>query len=291
MVDIKQDIAKIVYNEVFSKLNNEKISVCLLGANAKDAYNLRNRLRNKLIQNKYYTNKIDVYYPEEIFSDLLYNKKIDLLSLENLLAKSIDVFIICLEGDGAIAELGAFTNHDVLSKKLIVVIDEKYKKQRSFIRNGPIRYLELKRKPNPILWFNYQERDIDRLTISVRNLVSKISLNSEVERNLHNPIAAEEFLLLVIYILDSVSSSELINYINEIGNPETKEIASIVCTGAISSLFRQREVLRKNNEYKLTKIGYDRIIKLLQSSKRKQLIGLVDNLRIDYMNKILRMCK
>ena len=291
MIDVKRNIAKILYDDVFSQLNSEKISVCLLGANARNADNLRNRLRNQLIQNKYYTKKLDVYYPEEIFSDLLYNKKIDLLSLENLLAKSIHVFIICLESDGAIAELGAFTNHDVLSKKLIVVIDEKYRKQRSFIRNGPIRYLELKRKPNPVLWFNYQNKDIDKLTANVRNLVNKISLNSEVERNLHNPIVVEEFLLLIIYILDSANSNELISYIEEIDNTGTKDLVSIVCAGSISSLFKQRAVLRKNNEYILTKLGYDRIMRLLPSGKRKQLLGLIDNLRIDYMNKILRMRK
>lgn len=290
-INIRKNVAKTLYNNVFPELKNDRITVCLLGANAKDNSNLRNRLREQLNQNRYYSRKLDIYYPEEIFSDLLYNRKIDLLSLENLLAKSIHVFIICLESNGAIAELGAFTNHEVLSKKLIVILDERYKKEKSFIRNGPIRYLELKRKPSPVMWFDYQLKDITKLTVSVRNLISRMASDSEIDINLHNPIIVEEFLLLLIYIIEAISQQELINYIKDLDKTSEHELVTIVCSGALSSLFKQRAVRRRNNEYTLTKLGYDRIMKQLPEGKRRSLLESIDNLRVDYINETLRKCK
>jgi len=56
---------------------------------------------------------IDVYYPEEIFTELLYRSRYrDLLQLEHLLAGWVHAIVVVAESPGALSELGAFASND-----------------------------------------------------------------------------------------------------------------------------------------------------------------------------------
>lgn len=63
----------------------------------------------------------------------------DLLHFESDAGCLSQLIVIFLESPGAWVELGAFANDPVLSKKLLIVVPEKYRTGQSFIELGPLR--------------------------------------------------------------------------------------------------------------------------------------------------------
>jgi hypothetical protein len=68
----------------------------------------------------------------------------DLILFERHIAQLSTVVILFLEGPGAIAELGVFSQIDEIAEKLLVFVRELHYENTSFIRLGPIKYLESK---------------------------------------------------------------------------------------------------------------------------------------------------
>lgn len=287
MDNLKLDIARTLYNNIFPYIRNEKKSVFLIGKSTKDPSSLRKKLRDTFEQKKYISVKFEIYYPEEIFSDLLYNGKIDLLTLENLLAKSVHAVVICLESPGSIAEMGAFVNHNVLNKKLVLLVDSKYRKAKSFIRKGPIRFLEAT-FPGQVLWYNIND-NINDIAKRTRSIIYKVSNRTVIQRNLQNPIIVEDYLLMVIYALGAANASELVRFIKEIESMNPDEAAT-VCVGALNALFKRRALISRNNNYILTRQGYNGLIESLPQKNKSFFIETLDDLRIRYLNKSLRNC-
>ncbi len=72
-------------------------------------------------------------------ADSLYR---DLVSFERHLAELSSVIVLVLESPGSIAELGLFSAIDAFHNKLLVVIETEHYLEASFIRLGPVDYLE-----------------------------------------------------------------------------------------------------------------------------------------------------
>jgi hypothetical protein len=66
----------------------------------------------------------------------------DLVSFERHLAELSSVIVLVLESAGSIAELGLFSVIEEFKKKLLVFIETEHYRTDSFIRLGPIDYLE-----------------------------------------------------------------------------------------------------------------------------------------------------
>ena len=66
----------------------------------------------------------------------------DLLDFESHIAQLSSVIVLILESAGSIAELGLFSAIDGFKEKLLVVVDTTHYDEPSFIRLGPIDYLE-----------------------------------------------------------------------------------------------------------------------------------------------------
>lgn len=77
------------------------------------------------------------FLAEDVFK-LMEEKNHNLLDTENILAEYADCILIVLESDGAKVELGCFAGNEKLSSKLIVINDDKFKKEKSFINLGPL---------------------------------------------------------------------------------------------------------------------------------------------------------
>ncbi|WP_240196262.1 retron St85 family effector protein [Salmonella enterica] len=78
-------------------------------------------------------------YPEDLFEDLLEGQANNsLLSLEQQLAEAVDLIILIPESHGSFAELGAFSTRKELAEKMLVLQQNKYKADKSFINHGPI---------------------------------------------------------------------------------------------------------------------------------------------------------
>ena len=70
----------------------------------------------------------------------------DLVTFEQHLAALSSSIILIVESPGAIAELGSFTATTEIRKKLFVIIAQLYYDEKSFIKLGPINFLENENK-------------------------------------------------------------------------------------------------------------------------------------------------
>ena len=66
----------------------------------------------------------------------------DLLSFESDIAQVVGAILLFAESAGSLAELGAFAALKTVAPSLIAVLTTHYYSQSSFIRNGPIKFLE-----------------------------------------------------------------------------------------------------------------------------------------------------
>jgi hypothetical protein len=129
-------LAEKIRLDVYRPVNSTKTTIFLCGADMSNQEQMRYRIAERL-KNRRFSYIYDIIYPEDIFDELLYSLKTkDLLSLEALLAESVDAIVLIPESPGSFAELGAFANDELLRKKMICIVDKKFKKDRSFINQG-----------------------------------------------------------------------------------------------------------------------------------------------------------
>lgn len=90
----------------------------------------------------------EIFRPEEVEnwqSDGIFK---DLMSFESELAAICSLVVIILESEGAIAELGAFSQLPDLSEKIVAVCPEKFRHATSFINFGILRFIAAKKSTN-----------------------------------------------------------------------------------------------------------------------------------------------
>ncbi len=158
---MKNSIVKRIYEEIFLHIEHSNIDLFLCGG-VSDKFRVSNRdqLRKRLENNR----KLSIFYPEDMFMEMLSRKKYDLLTLENFLAENSDLILIVCESPGSFAELGAFVNNERTLSKVVVLIQKKYKNAKSFIMQGPVRYVESYGKAHDkknVIYFNNNMDDME----------------------------------------------------------------------------------------------------------------------------------
>jgi len=83
----------------------------------------------------------------------------DLLEFESHIAELSAAIILVLESPGALAELGIFASFDQFRDKLILVMSNHHYEEKSFIRLGPVKFLE-DNLGNQAECFPWMSRDI-----------------------------------------------------------------------------------------------------------------------------------
>jgi len=131
------NLSSLLKKIILSK-QKEELNVFLCGKKSTEGDSLRESIDNAL--SKY--SRINVLYPEWLFANLLEQKKSDLMTLESKLARDVDKIVVPLESIGTICELGSFVMNEDIRGKLIIINDEKYKNETSFINKGPIRLIK-----------------------------------------------------------------------------------------------------------------------------------------------------
>ena len=161
-----EEIALRIYKEIFCHTCDTSIDIFLCGgAKTKSKVN-RDAIRRNLEK---YGFLFNIFYPEDLFIELLNKKEYDLLSLEKYLAENSDYIVIVCESMGSAAELGAFVNNVETFSKVIVLQDLKFKNIKSFISEGPIKYLKKKYK-NHVL---YYKNDSKKIASQLKNILKK----------------------------------------------------------------------------------------------------------------------
>lgn len=286
------EISEIINNKILEKLKETRLTVFLIGAGEKNRDSIREKIRSELISKKYRT-WFDVYYPENIFEALMKGKiGFNLLDLENILADSVNTIVIILESPGSIAEFGAFAVHSRLKDKLLVVVEKKYRRSKSFINQGLIKYI-IKKTNSRVIYHSYKDDNLLNLSKLIKREIREVSKETTINEKITNPIIAQYFLLAAIFLTEPVKKDDLRLMVNSIIKKIPKEKKSIedevVILSALSILYSNKDIEFKGNKYCLTQNGLSRFKGLINKvSEKSELKDLLDNLRVKIMNKTLR---
>lgn len=272
-------ISKKIRDDIYKPAFTFKTTIFLCGADI----NQKDKIRHQIAQALKWEFWFDIIYPEDIFDELLYSSKTkDLLSLEGLLADSVDAIVIIPESPGSFAELGAFANDEKLRKKLICVIDKKYQKDKSFINQGP---LKLVKKENS---FGLVFIDPKEVSIEVEKLVAALKKMKKVNAKRGDKLSLlqiENFLLPSIYLLEPVSKITLINLVAAATEDEINSFQTT--TTALTILIKKKLIQLSNEDYKLTTLGLEKFFAFQKTKtriKRQDEKIEIDNIRLEILN-------
>jgi hypothetical protein len=120
--------------------------------------------------------------------------------MEKRLAELADLVILIAESPGTFAELGAFSIHPSLRKKLLPILDVKFKDDPSFINSGPVRWIDADSRYAPTIWAPSQS-----VLLCAGELDDRISrLPPQSERRAHELHSSLKHLLLLVTDLVTV---------------------------------------------------------------------------------------
>jgi hypothetical protein len=272
-----------IRENVYKPANTFKTTIFLCGADISQKDKIRYKIAEEIKQNWPSSYFYDIIYPEDIFDELLFSsKKSDLLSLEGLLANSVDAIVVIPESPGSFAELGAFANDEKLRKKLICLVDVKYKKDKSFINQGPLKLVKKENQHGLIFIDPHNiKEEITKLHSSLRKMKSTSSKESDVISLLQ----IDNFLLPSIYLLEPISKDTLIQLVKVATKDEENPFQ--LTTTALTSLTKKRHIELTTNGYKLTTLGVESFLKFTVASKRDKRqteTVKIDDLRLEILN-------
>lgn len=292
-------IATKIKKDIFEPALTFKTSIFLCGKDINDRNSIRYKIAEGLTKGYWYSSSFDLIYPEDIFDELLYSSNsTDLLSLENLLADSVDSVVVIPESAGSFAELGAFANNDKLRSKMICVVDAKYKRDKSFINQGPIKLVKSVNK-DAIIYidvnklgksqvgkfdvFSILSRDteLDKLVSVLR----KMKKSNDKFENKITLLQLDRFLLPAIYLLEPATKSLLIQIVSFAMENDANSYSST--TTALTMLIKKRFIEATANGFILTTLGKEEFFSFKKKNtrnKQHEKTIAIDDLRIEILN-------
>lgn len=278
-------LTAVVKEKFLKAVTSYKTTIFLCGADI----TLKDRMRFKVaeaLERHYYSHWIDIVYPEAIFEELLYSSKTsDLLSLENLLAESVDVIILIPESPGSFAELGAFANDEKLRSKIICVLDKKYKKHKSFINQGPVKLIK-KVNNSGVIYVNPDDirSELDKLINSIKKIKKSSTKRADKISLLH----LDNFLLASIYLLEPVLKDTLQAMVACAMDDDTNAFQAT--TTALTILTKKRQIELTPEGFKVTALGVSDFFALRKATRLKSPgeTFALDDIRLEVLNLRLR---
>src|ERR1035438_6457225 len=116
-----------------------------------------------------YTPNLNIFYAERVWKIISDLGERDALQMEEDLAKLADLVIVIVESPGTFTELGAFSLSPSLRRKMLAIVDEKYKGDSSFIYNGPIKWIDSESIFKPTIYTN-----LDKILLAADEVQKRI---------------------------------------------------------------------------------------------------------------------
>lgn len=269
-----EEIALRIYKELFCHTCDTSIDIFLCGgAKTKSKVN-RDTVRRNLEK---YGFLFNIFYPEDLFIELLNKKEYDLLSLEKYLAENSDYIVIVCESMGSAAELGAFINNSETISKVVVLQDLKFKNIKSFISEGPIKYLKKKHK-NHVLYYKNDSKKIASQLKKVLKKEKGCGEKNKCFKDIDCISGQCNYILFLLYLFDSIERTALLSYIENVNKIKDSDLSRLY-QSSLNRLFNTG-LIQTNNENRkhleLTKKGIEKVEYMIEN-----------NLLISYRKEIL----
>lgn len=281
----KEDCIKLstkIREDIYKPAYNFKTTIFLCGAKLDYKDKIRYKIAERFKSFRY-SFMYDLVFPEEIFDELLNSAKTkDLLSLENLLADSVDAIVLIPESPGSFAELGSFANDSKLRKKIICIIDKKFKKDKSFINKGPVKLIK---NSNKFAIIFVDPDNIEKAMPKLGSALRKIKYTSKKRTNQISLLQLENFLLPSIFLLEPVHKETLIHLVSSATMDDDNAFQTT--TAALTILTEKRLVESTSTGYKLTLLGLDNFLTFRKTKsriKKQDETIKIDNLRLEILN-------
>jgi hypothetical protein len=269
-----------IHDEIYIKMNQNYIDVFLCGgASSKKKTSVRDKIREGL---KKFEN-IRVLYPEDLFIEMLSskNQEYDLLSLERFLADNCDIICIVCESPGSLVELGAFTNNDNTVNKVIALIEEKRKRQKSFIMLGPVKILRHISKER-VIFYNEELEGINeklRKTFEKKLIQSK-DIHLGTYKPINSLLGLYYFIPLIIYFFKKIEMDVLKASLKTLFTEKGYE------TEDFDTLFRPSLKLLYKDKFISKNIVDDKIVYILTEKGNKMVNNLLSKTDIKEKNTL-----
>lgn len=269
-----EEIGLRIYKEIFCNTCDTSIDIFLCGgAKIKSKVN-RDTVRRNLERHGFLFN---IFYPEDLFIELLNKKEYDLLSLEKYLAENSDFIVIVCESIGSAAELGAFINNSETISKVIVLQNVKFKNIKSFISEGPIKYMKKKYK-NHVLYYKNDPNKIANQLKSILKKEKECSEKNKYFKDIDCISGQCNYILFLLYLFDSLERTTLLSYIDNVDKIKDSDLNKLYQSN-LNRLFNIG-LVKTNTENKknleLTKKGVEKVEYMIEN-----------NLLISYRKEIL----
>lgn len=281
----KEDCIKLstkIREDIYKPAYNFKTTIFLCGAQLDNKDKIRYKIAERFKSFRY-SFMYDLVFPEEIFDELLHSAKTkDLLSLENLLADSVDAIVLIPESPGSFAELGSFANDSKLREKTICIIDNKFKKDKSFINKGPVKLIK---NSNNFAIIYVDPNNVESAMPNLGSALRKIKHKSKKKTNQISLLQLENFLLPSIFLLEPVHKETLIHLVSSATNDDGNAFQTT--TAALTILTEKRLVESTSTGYKLTLLGLDNFLTFRKTKsriKKQDETIKIDNLRLEIFN-------
>ena len=195
----------------------------------------------------------------------------DLLTFESDIAGVVALILLFSESPGSLAELGAFAALPNVASKLLVVIDDGYYEDSSFIRNGPIASLETYQGDEWVLVLDREdigvgkEREISNLDLQKLNenvvpaAVQRLEYASSFER--FDSDNDGHFILLLtglVQLCGALTITELKSIIEHLGFPKAQgRISNFLYCSELMGWMKKTK--KGNHTYYVCRPGEDAI--------------------------------
>lgn len=127
----------------------------------------RTNLRDYLVKHK---SQPHIFFAEGVWDQIASQKELSALEMESALADLADMVLIVVESPGTFAELGAFSLSEDLRKKLLPIVDKRYKGSESFIVTGPLHWIDRESAFKPTIYVA-----LDRVLESVNEIEDRFT--------------------------------------------------------------------------------------------------------------------
>lgn len=287
MIDFQQMISTI-YKDVFCNTYNQSCYIFLCGG--ADDTSIRDKVKTILTSKGFH-----ILYPEDLFMEMLNrDKHSDLLEFENFLADNSDIICIICESMGSAVELGAFVQNEAIEKKLVVVINKKYSRNKSFIMMGPIKHLKKSNDSSVVI---YKPGELFELCEKLSKQFRKMKKNSISNKNcsfdeLTTYIA---FLPVILFFFKKIERKQLHRELklyltsNNMQPSKYNELFNATINYLLKNGIITTEFCQEKSEVllSLSSKGYSETKKLLANSCAKEKTILHDRIRCGIMKEQL----
>lgn len=281
-----------IHNDIYTKINQNTIDVFLCGGGSNSKHmSTRDKIRKKMTEFK----DIRILYPEDLFIEMLNrNSDYDLLSLERFLANNCDIICIVCESEGALVELGAFTNNEETVHKVVAVLDNKRRKSKSFIMLGPIKILK-KINKNQVIF--YTENNLDELdaqlqrTFRMKGFTESRRKKTSSNKALNTITGLYYFIPIMLYFFNKLSVDNIIKSLRFLFREKKYRLDEFdtLFKSSLKLLHKDRyiskDILKGELVYFLTEKGYKQVNDLLNSTDIYHKTILYDRIRFDIIRK------